>query len=64
MTDDLTNVIWKTPEEVDADRLAADYRRLDRGGWVTQLACVLSCGPVPDRGRKVIPPPLDDENEV
>lgn len=56
-----SNVIWKTPEEVDAARLASDYARLDRGGWVTQLACVLGCGPEPDRGHKVIPPHLEDE---
>jgi len=64
MTDALPNVIWKTPEEVDAVRLAADYQRLDRGEWVAQLACALGCAPVPNRGHKVEPPPLEDENEA
>lgn len=60
----LPNVIWKTPEELDAERLAADYRRIDRGGFVVQLACAIGCGPAPDRGHKVEPPPLDDESET
>ena len=64
MTDALPNVIWKTPEEVDADRLAADYRRLDAGGWVTQLACALGGAAPPNRGHKIEPPPLEDENEI
>lgn len=63
MTAALPNVIWKTPEEVDAARLAEDYRRMDRGGFVAQLACALGCAPAPDRGHKIIPPPLEDENE-
>lgn len=62
MTEALPNVIWKTPEEVDADRLAADYRRIDAGGFVTQLACALGCSPA-DRGHKIEPVPLEDENE-
>jgi len=57
---DLPNVIWKTPEEVDADRLAADYRRIDRGDFVTQLACALGCSPA-SRGHKIEPLSLDDE---
>lgn len=63
MTGLTPKVIWKTPEEVDAERLAADYRRLDRGERVVQLACALGCAPVPDRGHKVEPPSLEDENE-
>jgi hypothetical protein len=63
MTATPPNVIWKTPEEVDEIRLAADYRRLDRGEMVTQLACVLGFAPAPNRGHKIEPPPLEDEIE-
>jgi hypothetical protein len=57
------NIIWKTPEEVDAIRLQADYARMDRGGWVTQLTCALGSPLPPNRGHKVEPPALDDESQ-
>lgn len=56
-----TNVIWKTPEEVDADRLAADYARLDRGEWIPHFSCALAVSPS-NRGHKVEPiRPYDEE---
>jgi hypothetical protein len=61
---DMPNILWKTPEEVDADRLAEDYRRIDNGDIVAHSYCALAYGPAADRGHKVVPPPLEDEEQA
>ena len=48
----MPNIIWKTPQEIDADRLRRDYAELGRGGFVSGPHCALGGLAIASQGTR------------